>query len=353
MTKFSSFYFLFLTSLLLFSNGYAQNPGFERLPNGVEYKFLVQNREKPKIKAGDIVRFHVVVKNYKDSVLFDTYSPQSQGLQQIAPFPEDADLNIVLTPFKLFAEGDSIIFRIKTDTLYNLSAQQGNAYRQEMQQSLKSLDTLQAMDAEQKQQQREYINEQIKSVQDGLKKLEKDLPKGKYNHYIIKVVVVSDPETEKKKAEVDAQKQLVLDTKLIQEYAQKKGLKTSTTASGLHYIIQKLGTGIKPQAGDTVKVNYTGMLLDGKIFDTSNEQKAKESQTYNPERKYEPIAFPLGVQAVIQGWDEGLALLPKGSKALLLIPSKLGYGSQDLGVIPANSVMIFEVEMVDIAKKKN
>jgi FKBP-type peptidyl-prolyl cis-trans isomerase FkpA len=353
MTKFSLFFLLLFTSLFLFSDGYAQTPGFEKMPNGVEYKFLLQNREKPKIKAGDIVRFHVVVKNFKDSVMFDTYSPQSQGLQQIAPFPEDSDLNIVLTPFKLFAEGDSILFRVKTDTLYGLSAKQGNDYLQEMQQSLKIIDTVQAMDAEQKQQQRDYINEQIKSVQGSLKQLEKDLPKGKFNQYIIKVVLVSDPEAEKKKAEVEAQKQLVLDTKLIQEYAQKKGLKTTVTPSGLHYIIQKLGTGLKPQTGDTVKVNYTGMLLDGKIFDTSNEQKAKESQTYNAQRKYEPLAFPVGVSAVIQGWDEGLTLLPKGSKALLLIPSKLGYGSQDMGVIPANSVMIFEVELVDVAKKKN
>jgi FKBP-type peptidyl-prolyl cis-trans isomerase FkpA len=352
MIKFSLFFLLFLTELFLFSKAYAQTSSFEKMPNGVEYKFLQQNREKPKIKAGDMVRFHVVVKNYKDSVMFDTYSPQSQGLQQIYPFPEDADMNIVLSPFKLFAEGDSVLFRIKTDTLYSLSAQQGNDYLQEMQESLKSLDTLQAMAAEQKQQQRELINNQIKSVQENLKKLAIDFPRGKYNSYLIKVVLISDPEIEKQKAEAEAQKQFVLDNKLIQEYLQKNKLKSTVTASGLQYVIQKLGTGPKPEVGDTVKVNYTGMLLDGKIFDTSHELKAKEAKTYNSGRKYEPLAFPVGVGAVIPGWDEGLTLLPKGSKALLVIPSKLGYGTQDMGVIPANSIMIFEVELVDFAKKK-
>jgi FKBP-type peptidyl-prolyl cis-trans isomerase len=237
--------------------------------------------------------------------------------------------------------------------LYGFSAQQGNDYLKELQESLKSLDTLQAIDAEQKQQQKESINNQIKSVQQSLKNLAIDLPKGKYNYYIIKVVLISDPAIEKQKAEAEAQKQFVLDNKLIQEYVQKNKLKSTVTSSGLQYVIQKLGTGTKPEVGDTVKVNYTGMLLDGKIFDTSYELKAKESKTYNSERKYEPIAFPLGVGAVIPGWDEGLALLPKGSKALLLIPSKLGYGAQDLGIIPANSIIIFEVEMVDIVKKKN
>ncbi len=108
------------------------------------------------------------------------------------------------------------------------------------------------------------------------------------------------------------------------------------TASGLYYQITQKGTGKKPHKGQNVSVHYTGMLLDGTIFDSSYQRK-------------EPITFPIGVGHVIPGWDEGILLLNEGSKARFVIPSDLAYGSRGAGgVIPPNATLIFEVELVKV-----
>ena len=103
------------------------------------------------------------------------------------------------------------------------------------------------------------------------------------------------------------------------------------------YKIEKKGSGDKPNPGDVVSVHYTGYLVDGTKFDSSLDRG-------------EPIQFPLGQGRVIKGWDEGISLLNIGSKATFIIPPNLGYGSRAMGPIPANSILIFEVELVDIKK---
>lgn len=151
------------------------------------------------------------------------------------------------------------------------------------------------------------------------------------------------------KQQEEAAKQLQEDTKIITNYLAEQQIKAQTTPSGLFYVIDKPGKGEHPKKGNTVKVNYTGKLLDGKVFDTSVESAAKEHGVHNPQRPYEPIGFKLGVGQVIQGWDEGISLLQKGSKARLFIPSTLAYGKQGAGgLIPENAVLTFEVELVDI-----
>lgn len=118
----------------------------------------------------------------------------------------------------------------------------------------------------------------------------------------------------------------------LTENAKKAGVKT--TASGLQYVITKEGTGKSPKADSIVKVHYTGKLVDGKVFDSSVERG-------------EPIEFPLN--QVIPGWTEGLQLMKEGGKATLYIPSQLGYGEQGVpGTIPANSTLIFDVELIQV-----
>ena len=107
------------------------------------------------------------------------------------------------------------------------------------------------------------------------------------------------------------------------------------TDSGLFYKITRKGFGNLPPKGCNVSVHYTGMMPDGTIFDSSYKRN-------------EPISFPLGKGRVIKGWDEGIALLKKGSVAKLVIPSELAYGSRGVdGVIPPDATLIFEVELVD------
>jgi FKBP-type peptidyl-prolyl cis-trans isomerase len=115
------------------------------------------------------------------------------------------------------------------------------------------------------------------------------------------------------------------------------GEKVITTESGLKYIDQKAGSGEAAKAGDRVHVHYTGWLKDGTEFDSSH-------------KRGEPIVFPLGAGRVIKGWDEGIAGLKVGGKRKLMIPPKLGYGNRQVGPIPPNSELIFDVELVKIDK---
>jgi FKBP-type peptidyl-prolyl cis-trans isomerase len=108
------------------------------------------------------------------------------------------------------------------------------------------------------------------------------------------------------------------------------------TTSGLQYEVITMGTGAKPSPTDVVRVHYTGTLADGTKFDSSLDRG-------------EPAEF--GVNQVIQGWQEGIQLMPAGSKFKFYIPYELGYGENGTGPIPPYSTLVFEVELLEIVKK--
>ncbi len=109
-----------------------------------------------------------------------------------------------------------------------------------------------------------------------------------------------------------------------------------TTASGLTYIITQNGTGAQLKAGDTIIVNYTGLLTNGLKFDSSLDRG-------------EPFSFSLGAGRVIKGWDEGFQKLKIGDHAMLIIPPSIGYGERGAGgVIPPDATLIFIVEVIGI-----
>lgn len=147
-------------------------------------------------------------------------------------------------------------------------------------------------------------------------------PESEFRFRMIENIKKNYPaETEKAASELNA-------------YLEKNGVVAQPTSTGLYYVKTQDGTGEKPSKGSTVKAHYTGCLLDGTVFDTSIERG-------------EPIEFVLGVGQVIPGWDEGIALMSKGEKAVLYIPYYLAYGDRDLGVIPPFSNLVFEVELID------
>jgi FKBP-type peptidyl-prolyl cis-trans isomerase FkpA len=122
-------------------------------------------------------------------------------------------------------------------------------------------------------------------------------------------------------------------TDFIAANKSKSGVKT--TASGLQYMVEKEGTGAKPKATDTVKVNYLGTKIDGTKFDSSYDRN-------------QPATFPLN--GVIKGWTEGMQLMSVGSKYKFFIPADLAYGENGPGPIGPNATLIFEVELLDIEK---
>jgi len=147
-----------------------------------------------------------------------------------------------------------------------------------------------------------------------------------------------------------ASEQLAKDTVLIDNFLKEKAIVAKTTPSGLRYTVTKAGKGATPVAGQNVKLNYKGYLLNGKVFDSSIESIARENNVYQEGRPYEPLALQVGIPGqVIAGWDEAIALMNKGSKMTVYIPSTLGYGPQRRSEdILENSILVFDMEMVDI-----
>ena len=122
--------------------------------------------------------------------------------------------------------------------------------------------------------------------------------------------------------------------------AQTAGKKVMTTASGLKYTDETVGTGPSPKPGQTAVVHYTGWLyingVKGKKFDSSHDRN-------------EPFEFPVGRGRVIKGWDEGVASMKVGGKRTLIIPPALGYGAAGAGgVIPPNATLMFDIELLAV-----
>jgi len=119
---------------------------------------------------------------------------------------------------------------------------------------------------------------------------------------------------------------------VVENYAKEKG--AEKTASGLVYISEREGSGTSPKPADKVKVNYEGKLIDGKVFDSSY-------------KRGQPIEFKLN--QVIPCWTEGVSKMKPGGKAKLVCPPEIAYGQQGAGgVIPPNSTLVFEVELLDV-----
>ena len=124
--------------------------------------------------------------------------------------------------------------------------------------------------------------------------------------------------------------------KTAQEALDKLAAGFDQTDSGLRYKIIQKGSGAQAEKGKSVSVHYEGSLDNGQVFDSSYRRK-------------DPITFTLGIGQVIQGWDEGIALLKEGDKARFVIPSYLGYGEHGAGgVIPPNATLVFDVELVKV-----
>jgi len=117
----------------------------------------------------------------------------------------------------------------------------------------------------------------------------------------------------------------------IEDYVAKNNLLGQFTESGLWYSVSIIGTGTQPSASSTVKVVYSGYLLDNTTFDESSADGATFSLT-----------------GVIKGWQEGIPKYKKGGDGKLIIPSDLAYGSNKVGNIPKNSILVFDIELLDV-----
>jgi FKBP-type peptidyl-prolyl cis-trans isomerase FkpA len=117
----------------------------------------------------------------------------------------------------------------------------------------------------------------------------------------------------------------------IVAYVAKNNLIAQRSDSGLYYVINEAGSGAQPTSSSNVTVAYKGYYTNGNVFDKSSD-----------------VGISFGLQQVIRGWTEGIPYFKVGGNGILLIPSSLGYGSNDSNGIPGGSVLIFEVKLIAV-----
>jgi FKBP-type peptidyl-prolyl cis-trans isomerase FkpA len=290
-------YLLYIMLTAFAINANAQE-GFQKSTRGARYKILT-NKTGDRIKLNDIVTFNITQKDDKDSILNSTYKSGQPGQTQVKA---EGDLMDILPKLTV---GDSVWIKIPTDTIF-------------------------------------FGHEEGRPP---------FLPKGSDLNTFVKIEKVQTLDQAMAEVKAEAAKAEAAENAILDKYIADNHLVLTTTATGLKYKITQQGTKLKPMAGDSVYVNYTGRTLDGKVFDSSIEADAKAAGLQQPGRNYEPIAFIVGTHRVIDGWDEGLLLLNAGSKATFLIPSKLAYGPSGQGQdIKPFSTLLFDIELVKVKR---
>jgi len=279
------------------------------------FKYNVVRAGDGKLPAtGEILILNMTFKDAKDSVWSDSRKADFPTMVQKQDSVPQGD--IVLEIFQMLTKGDSVTFQVSSKDLFEKT-----------------------------------FKSPIPAGVDSL---------GLFTFQIGVTDVISEEDAKKMQTEFMAklnekealkqQEQLAIDTVLIDAYLKEKSIVAQKTASGLRYVIEKKGKGYNAMPGQTVRVNYSGFLLDGRCFDSSIESVARANNVYNEARApYEPIEIVLGYRQVIQGWEEAISLMNKGSKMTFFIPSGLAYGPQQRSeLILANSVLKFDMELVDI-----
>ena len=269
-------------------------PKFTKLKSGLEYMIVKDEKGGKSVTEGCIVSMNFTMK-IKDSVIQDSYKMNAG--QPVKAMVQKPTVNgDPMEAFMFLSVGDSAVIRCLVDSIF----------KDQMPPFAKSGDLV---------------------------------------TFYVKIISITSQEEYQKEQESAGKEQMTIDDKLIQEYLKKNNINAQKTASGLYYVITQPGTGANPSKGQEVSMNYTGTLLDGTKFDSNEDPKFSHVETFK---------FKLGTGQVIKGWDEGIALLNKGAKATLIVPSPMAYGKQEMPGnpnnpkgIPANSVLIFNVQMLD------
>jgi len=269
-------------------NACSKYKGFKQdKETGIYYKFYVQNKDSVQAQTGDAVSLMYQLA-LKDSILVPM-----MPIQEL--IKESFYKGDVYDAIRMMHVGDSATFILDADTFFHYMGGENPFDEKELYFTFKLAELM------------------PKAEVDAMMQAQEE----QYNAYM-----------EQARAAEDS---------TMQEYIAKNKIKVAPTASGLYFISKKAGNGAQATPGQRVFVHYTGKLLDGTKFDSSYDRG-------------EPIDFVLGQGQVIPGWDEGIAMMKVGEKAVLLIPSKLAYGERGNQVIPPCAPLVFDVELVKVGE---
>ena len=283
-------------------------------PKGYKYT-LVRKGDGNIIKPGKFMVMDLLFKDGKDSVWSDSRKeevPLIIAVRDTVGMKQEEGLEEL---FRMLSKGDSVVMKVSAQTFFEKMRRQALPPGVDPKSDFSF-----------------FIN--VKDVMDSaqVKTLSEDLRTKQMEKMRLLQV-----------------EQLAKDTVAIDTYLKEKNITALKTTSGLRYVVTKPGKGDNAKAGQTVKLNYAGYLLNGKYFDTSFEKLAKEQNLFMEGRPYEPLELQVATGSVIPGWDEVIQLMNKGSKITVYIPSTLAYGpnkrSED---ILENSILVFDMELLDI-----
>lgn len=293
-----------LAIVVLTACGQQNEEGFESTDSGLQYKYITQG-EGEKAEDGKIVSINMMWKTADDSIRFPAPGQEPLTLIKI----DSTNTGLIYEGFAMLKEGDSVEFKLPAKDFFE------NTARAPMPPDIDSTSLL-------------TFNIGVDDV----------MSEEEFDAFRTEQMRKQREEMLAGQAE-----QMKIDSAMIEEYLKENNIDAKTTESGIRYVITKKGKGVQPSPGDSVFVQYTGKFLDGTKFDSSYDREGQK-----------PLAFPIGQGMVIPGWDEGIALLNEGSKATLYVPSPLAYGPQGAGgVIEPNSVLVFDVELVDVKEANN
>ncbi len=274
------------------NKGVNKHPGFEKTADGLYYKFFHKSNDTTQARQGEFCEVELVY-GTPDSLLFDSRKLPAAQLPLKIPVIKSIYPGDIYAGLQMMHVGDSAKFFTNADSVFK------KLFR--MPRVPKFVDSTGDV----------YFSIKLLAV---------------------KSAAELQKEEAAKMAELQAQ-----EVKERDAYLKDHKIHVKPTKDGLYFIPKKPGHGPHPKAGEQVSVQYTGYLLNGKKFDSSIDRG-------------KPFEFTLGKHQVIEGWDEGIAMLRKGGTATLIIPSSLAYGPRNMGPIPPFSTLVFDVQLVNIQK---
>ena len=261
-------------------------PGFKQTESGLYYKYHIDTEDTLFPQIGDFVEVDMIYAT-EDTIMFDSRElPKPMQM----PMVESVHSGDIYEGMLMMNKGDSATFICNADSVFT------------------KLFRFRTIPPELDSAENIYFHVKMRDI-------------------------MSKAEMDAKMAE-ESKRMAAEEEGLRNAYLNENYANAKPTESGLYFISEKKGSGKNPVAGQKVKVHYTGTFLDGNKFDSSVDRG-------------QPFEFVLGQGQVIPGWDEGIAMMKKGGKAIMVIPSHIAYGPQGRGSIPPSSTLVFEVELID------
>ncbi|MCR5065090.1 MAG: FKBP-type peptidyl-prolyl cis-trans isomerase [Bacteroidales bacterium] len=299
MKKVFKFIALSVAAMVMLTS--CNNDGWKTTKDGLEYRFIEINKDAQQVKAGDVLVGTCILK-LNDSVLINVDKPDRILMASPSVFKGDLSEGLLMMHL-----GDKAVFGVSADSLYKFGFRFPPFYKEGTGMKLYyEINLTDIITQDEIAQEQALFEENYKQLQD------------------------AERET-------------------LAKYVEDNKINATPDEDGLYIVVNKKGKGNKVEIGRNVAINYTGRLLDGKIFDTSVEKVAKDNGIYDPSRQYAPLSYTVGSMSLIRGWDKGVINQPEGSKLTLIIPSWLGYGQKgNSDRIPPNSPLLFEIEIVSV-----